>query len=78
MDGKISAIVEVIAYGSRRDPTTRTSALTSRPKTPQACSSDPISTPKPISRPTFVMISPNPVVMALIVPVKPTPVANPR
>ena len=43
-----------------------------------AWSSDPMSTPKPISRPTLAMISPKPAVIAVIVAVKPTPVARPR
>ena len=49
-----------------------------RLKAPVAWSSEPITTPKPISRPTLAMISPKPAVIASSVPVKPTPLARPR
>ncbi|MNZ91844.1 hypothetical protein D3C78_1108420 [compost metagenome] len=67
-----------IAYGKRLAPTADTSACTMRPKAPVACSSEPITTPKPMSRPTLPMISPKPPVMAVSVPAKPTPLASPR
>ena len=45
---------------------------------PVAWSSDPITTPKPMSRPTSAMSSPKPSVIASSVPVNPTPLARPR
>ena len=64
--------------GQPLGPTEETSADTMRLKAPVAWSSDPITTPNPIRRPTLAMISPKPTVIASSVPVKPTPLARPR
>ena len=64
------------AAAGRRPPLTSTSTIFL--KAPMACSIAPMSTPKPMSRPTSAMISPNPSGDRPRVPVKPTPVARPR
>jgi hypothetical protein len=68
--GKIVAIAAVNAYGSRRAPTPLTSIVTIFRKAPIEWSIAPISTPKPMSRPTTAMISPKPVAIAVIVAAK--------
>ena len=78
MDCSRVAMVSESAYGSRLGPKVRSNVPTSRWMAFISCSTEPISTPKAMSRPTSAMISPKPPVMVSTVVPTPSFVASPR